>query len=138
MQIKRLRRRCKEAVTNLKLDLGYQWASSLLGFIALAMTPFRKACSSQNHGQHANCTVSLSVLQIWKTTQGQVPFRTGLIARLGKQSCFAAELNSGSRDCEYVPRPLSIPCRPQLVRRLKLLHETESMLSPRDTTPSTE
>jgi hypothetical protein len=29
----------------MEADLGYQWASTVLGFIALAMTPFRKRCT---------------------------------------------------------------------------------------------
>ena len=36
---------CERAVTNLESELGYQWASTVLGFIALAMTPFRKYCT---------------------------------------------------------------------------------------------
>ena len=35
----------EKAVTNLESELGYQWASTVLGFIALAMTPFRKCCT---------------------------------------------------------------------------------------------
>jgi len=38
---------CERAVTDQETALGYQWASSLLAFVALAMAPFRTYCNKR-------------------------------------------------------------------------------------------
>lgn len=46
--------------------------------------------------QHAHRADSDLVLQIWQANQGQVPFRTGPVARLGSRAWHAVEVGGRS------------------------------------------
>ena len=91
------------AVTNLAKDLGYQWATTLLAFIALAMTPFRKRFkSTSSKGVVTDYGNSHPLFQIWQKTEEQIALRSGVVAQIGRRSYTAPQQHSSAAQLEAV------------------------------------